>query len=1023
MTITTLGTAAHISPTVIRTVFNHFYAKLKKAKEDRHIEATDELLFDEAFNIVRSFIELATHDTVESLQRFANTHVPAAPWAISIPTMVPMESCNQAAEILKQYFGPKDLKDLIGGEKWWQIRSIPGVQAEWIAQTSDWKKASKMESDKGNPASTAHKRNKRNARHEKSRSFTSRMSGSANAAASEAAAAPDSDDSDDDGARRSSKKEVPRSEEMDRLQRTCLYLHGGGYYFGSMSTHRYQVVRFARKFGGRCFAPIYRKAPQYPWPAPLLDCLASYLFLIRPPPGAKHKAIDPSKLVIAGDSAGGGLSLALLTILRDMDLPMPAGAVLISPWCDMTHSFPSILQNTATDIPGIETDEGPDSPERKVPIGVEGDGPDTTKSRRRSRSSQRRRSLSAARKSEDAGDMTTSKNPREQAVKGASGDRSYVNGVPPPPKLLYSEPIEVRTEDPDKANIQLRSQIQLYATNAQLTHPLCSPILHGSLGGLPPLYIIAGNAEVLRDEIIYLAHRAANPRRYPLRADLLERSERARQNAARFDDQPTKVHLQVYDDMCHVLTLFAFTTQSRFAYRAIASFIKHVTGAPTNVKEPFPDVAEGDFGPEDTSQRSGSEVLSPYPTASSSGAGAYVASPEHSANNSTQASRQASQTIFPALSRGLTPIDTSVAHANGLQNGTIDSPYRSASRDAPLTGTTTNGSNPASAAADKPAMLSVDSPLTATSEAIVREQKRRASSIGVGNEYTGQVPLTRPSFQSYMIRERVNVKGFLRPLEPESELQALRMDANEVGRIKEGPCQRYLSGQELWSKKFEKTARKVEKQRAKNEETAQKLLERAASLGLLKPSRHELDQGVLESDEGVWSGLGALGPLELVDETPPPSALAGRRDTEEALNLLRTMLYVRAEQRGVKKSKLKIRSAPRHSNAEKPAEGRTRYGLKLWNKLMVRGGLQASDRRKREREGLPDVSVADDHGYVDNLRQTNLRRSMSERRPDGGNHGGWATQDEEEGEGAALAAPSGSAGGGGETERASTAAA
>lgn len=63
-----------------------------------------------------------------------------------------------------------------------------------------------------------------------------------------------------------------------------------------------------------------------------------------------HKAVDPAHLVIAGDSAGGGLALALLTVIRDMDLPMPAGAVLISPWCDMTHSFPSILQNTATDI-------------------------------------------------------------------------------------------------------------------------------------------------------------------------------------------------------------------------------------------------------------------------------------------------------------------------------------------------------------------------------------------------------------------------------------------------------------------------------------------------------------------------------------------------------------------------------------------------------------------------------------------------------------------------------------------------
>jgi hypothetical protein len=89
------------------------------------------------------------------------------------------------------------------------------------------------------------------------------------------------------------------------------------------------------------------------------------LYLIRPPPNAVHKAIPPSKIVFAGtlisvdirsiynrhilgDSAGGGLCLSTLSILRDMELPMPAGTVLISPWVDMTHSFPSVMQNTET---------------------------------------------------------------------------------------------------------------------------------------------------------------------------------------------------------------------------------------------------------------------------------------------------------------------------------------------------------------------------------------------------------------------------------------------------------------------------------------------------------------------------------------------------------------------------------------------------------------------------------------------------------------------------------------------------
>lgn len=72
------------------------------------------------------------------------------------------------------------------------------------------------------------------------------------------------------------------------------------------------------------------------------------LYLIQPPPSALHKPISPSKIVFAGDSAGGGLCITVLTILRDMGLPMPAGAVLISPWVDLTHSFPSIVENTDT---------------------------------------------------------------------------------------------------------------------------------------------------------------------------------------------------------------------------------------------------------------------------------------------------------------------------------------------------------------------------------------------------------------------------------------------------------------------------------------------------------------------------------------------------------------------------------------------------------------------------------------------------------------------------------------------------
>lgn len=74
----------------------------------------------------------------------------------------------------------------------------------------------------------------------------------------------------------------------------------------------------------------------------------------------------------------------------------------------------------------------------------------------------------------------------------------------------------------------------------QLSHPLVSPILQGSLGNLPPLYIMAGDGEVLRDEIIYLAHRAAHPEKYPTRPGVLRDGRRQKENAEKFT-KPTRV--------------------------------------------------------------------------------------------------------------------------------------------------------------------------------------------------------------------------------------------------------------------------------------------------------------------------------------------------------------------------------------------------------------------------------------------------------------------------------------------------
>lgn len=132
-----------------------------------------------------------------------------------------------------------------------------------------------------------------------------------------------------------------RKQSKNPGHRVMLYIHGGAYFFGSVDEHRYQMQRHARKLKARVFAPRYRLAPQFPFPCGLQDCLAAYLYLLT-----TH---DPSNIIIAGDSAGGGMSLALLCLLRNQGIPLPAGGILISPWVDLTHSFPSVAGDAPLD--------------------------------------------------------------------------------------------------------------------------------------------------------------------------------------------------------------------------------------------------------------------------------------------------------------------------------------------------------------------------------------------------------------------------------------------------------------------------------------------------------------------------------------------------------------------------------------------------------------------------------------------------------------------------------------------------
>lgn len=110
--------------------------------------------------------------------------------------------------------------------------------------------------------------------------------------------------------------------------KAVLYLHGGGYVLGSPRTHRSITGRLALLAGVAVHVPDYRLAPEHPFPAALDDALSCYRALLA-------QGCTPGGMVLAGDSAGGGLALALALRLRELGLPQPAGLALISPWVDL----------------------------------------------------------------------------------------------------------------------------------------------------------------------------------------------------------------------------------------------------------------------------------------------------------------------------------------------------------------------------------------------------------------------------------------------------------------------------------------------------------------------------------------------------------------------------------------------------------------------------------------------------------------------------------------------------------------
>nr|XP_018262748.1 uncharacterized protein I303_04228 [Kwoniella dejecticola CBS 10117]OBR84906.1 hypothetical protein I303_04228 [Kwoniella dejecticola CBS 10117] len=875
-------------PLVLETLFKHFIGPRPSADKGK---AREDLMYDEAFVLMKTFLEIATKYPVAALQRFGQVRTPSPPWVGVHRVTIPRTSLNDAAMYMIDGFGGEEMAyKIAGGTKWWQVRAGQGVEGEWIVMKKDWRGAVEEE-------------RRERERREK-----------------------DGETEDDDGEFRP---------EMDRL-RCMLYIHGGAYYWGSINTHRYTIWRYARKMHGRCFAVNYRKTPQYPFPCAIQDCLAAYIYLTNPPPGSQHRPVDPKSIILAGDSAGGGLCLALLQILRDTPgLELPAGAVLISPWSDLTHSFPSILQNTATDIvPPYGFIHKPSSLWPPPPPTLTEEVQSTLRTRVREavnklhhhphkaaelhkeleKTTLEEQSISTIGRPTTVPDKLKTSDPSGGLEKSNEQDEEDLHPLADKSENQHPEPRNEPSGNPSRANpaqlfsklspksqastahatgantlaqcdiplkltvkseeILIDTQIQLYATNAQLCHPWVSPVL-GYLGGLPPLFVMCGDKEVLRDEIIFLAHKAANPDAYPIRDDV--KALLPSLHGIEEKHSSTNVHLQVYDGVCHDLPLLSMTRPSRGAFRAIASFARYVTpSAPGSryISRSFPATPKGskDGTPRgSTSNPSNRGTLHSLSTDNSAGVpstpitndqkiieGVLTDTPAAlSPKQSTMSSKKP-----PILDLGLgdqldkvitAPLtdeaDLTLPEANTPQhedsrdqlnlktpsrnvsfassyNSSVGSTERDRQRKESILPPSPDPRNGSGSHIDagKPKHRGNSQPSGDDSgprfedgEQYTNDWKAKEGEAGWAGIYSGDNPFT-----NHMIRERVSTIGELRPLEPAEELQAMQMPLDEVGTIKEGPAMRYINGQALWDKKYHRAAKGVKRRREKNLKIAQK---------------------------------------------------------------------------------------------------------------------------------------------------------------------------------------------------------
>jgi acetyl esterase/lipase len=230
-------------------------------------------------------------------------------------------------------------------------------------------------------------------------------------------------------------------------EEVVLYLHGGSFMYGSLTSHGELITRLALAAHARVLALDYRLVPEATFPAPIDDTIAAYRWLLG-------QGVPPGRIVLAGDSAGGNLSVTALLALRERGEPLPAGAIPICPWVDPPRTGGSLDENERFDW------------------GLAADFP---------------------------------------------------------------------------------QWCAFYAGVADPAQPLISPI-HADLAGLPPLCVLWGECEMLRDQVVDFVTRA---------------------QAAGVD-----VTARAFPDMVHNwMTLHAFTPEAEKAFAAMGAFVQRVTGA------------------------------------------------------------------------------------------------------------------------------------------------------------------------------------------------------------------------------------------------------------------------------------------------------------------------------------------------------------------------------------------------------------------------------------------------------------